>query len=215
MLDLPKQPFNFDELLQIILDAKAEDVTEELKTGNNFNVNYQGSTHPQYKKTLREALEEFRKYFAPRVIKHGEMHFNYASLQKAFDLYNEQFDKLYETSGNNWDKRNLFWRQVIGYIERGLPAGDRQAFARDLSRIVSEKKSLKRRFDFKYDGGSFFPITAFDLSRSGLGYDYVGWPFVCHGVSLIFQTYVKQKYQTCKTYAATPTRESSVYNFLN
>lgn len=211
-----KQPaFDFSELMQIILDAPKEDITEELKNENDFKANYDGKIHPQYKKTLRQALEEFRQYFSPKEIKNGEMHFNYANLQKAFDLYNEKFDALGKASNGNWDKRDLFWRQVIGYIQRGLPACDRQAFAGGLYRLVEEQKPLKRRFKFKYNDIDF-PITSGDLSRSGLGYEYPGrgagwwapgWSF--------FETYVKQKQQTCKSYTITPTRESSVCNFLN
>lgn len=169
---LNQDAYNLNELLQIILDAEAKDVTEELKTKDDFNVNYdQGSTHPLYKKTLREALEEFRKYFAPRKINNGEMHFNYANLQKAFDLYNEKFASLYQASGNNSDKQDLFWRQVIGFIQRGLPACDRQAFARGLYELVVAKKPLERCFDFIYGGGSF-PITVADHVRADLGFDY-------------------------------------------
>jgi len=220
MLESPKQAFNFNELLQIIVDAPEQDVTEELKT-DDFNVNYEGRIHPQYKKTLRQALEEFRKYFSPRVIKHGEMHFNYANLQTAFDLYNKQYNKLKETSNGNWDKQDLFLRQVIGFIQRGLPACDRQAFARDLHCLVEEKKPkpLERCFDFKYSDGSF-PITAGDLSRSGLGYKYAAdacWIMrdVAYGCDRVYKTYVEQKHQTCRTYTATPTKESSVCNFKN
>ena len=149
--------FDFQSLLGIFIKSPAADVTAALTL--NFD----------HESELANALEAMRSHFSPHVIK-GGMHFNYANLLEAFKVYAREFDKL-NSSGNNYDKCDLFWRQVIGYIQRGLPACDRQAFAQGLYQITHEKKPLNRSFGFTYGGGDF-PITQGDESRSGLGYEF-------------------------------------------
>jgi hypothetical protein len=110
------------------------------------------------------ALAAFRDHFAPRAIK-GGMHFNYANLSEAFKVYVNEFDNLKATSADNFNKCDLFWRQVIGFIQRGMPACDRQAFAQGIY-ITEGKKKLRRTFDFRYRG---------DHACTGLGFKWASW----------------------------------------
>lgn len=126
MLD-EKNAFDFGPLLQIIIESKNEDVTAAL----NLDFNHHSP--------LQHVLEDFRKHFLPREIHRG-MHFNYATLLKAFEVYDKAFDTLIK-AGRSYDKCDLFWRQVIGYIQRGLPACDRQAFAQGIFYINEKKKN--------------------------------------------------------------------------
>lgn len=66
--------------------------------------------------------------------------------------------------------KNLFWRQVIGYVQRFLPANIAMDFAQGLYSRIERKEESKYSFNFTYGGGTFFPLT-FD-SHSGLGYEY-------------------------------------------
>jgi hypothetical protein len=156
---LARPAYNIRPLLEILKASNAADVTAALE--KDF-------THDSL---LNDALRELRVYFAPREIHKGEIHFNYVDLLEAYKVLADEFDTL--RNGNNYDKCNLFWRQVVGIIQRLLPACDRQAFAQGLYGIIEDHKPLKRSFDFGYGAGSF-PVTAGELSCSGLGYDFAG-----------------------------------------
>jgi anaerobic selenocysteine-containing dehydrogenase len=114
------------------------------------------------------ALQAFRDYLKPQgVIKKGK-HFNAELLVKAFEKY---VSAQYTAFGGTWNspKNLLFWRQVIGYIERYLPASSAQAFCQGLYNVTEGGQSLNR--DLKLDGGvTFFPSVP--SSCSGLGFDH-------------------------------------------
>jgi hypothetical protein len=159
-----KQPaYDFSVLLEILKDSKAEDVTAALHL--NFNADI----------PLHAALAAFRDHFAPRAIK-GGMHFNYANLSEAFKVYANEFHELQATSAYNFSKRNLFWRLVIGFIQRGMPACDRQAFAQGMYNITEGEEKLRRTFGFRHDGGTF--PEGGDHACTGLGFDWAvgGYP---------------------------------------
>jgi hypothetical protein len=157
---LTQKYYNLNELLNILFESNSDDVTAALECDMN------------YKSKLSAALVKFRVDFSPRVIKEG-MVFNYNNLWHALDLYNLHYESL-KNSENSYEKCNVFWRQVIGYIQRGLPACDRQAFNHGLNRVVSDGGKLRQR---KFEGGFLygnikpFPVTAGDTSVSGLGYE--------------------------------------------
>jgi hypothetical protein len=204
---LTQKSYDLNGLMTIILKSSNEDVTAAL------------ACNMEHASDLRDALAEFRKAFAPRVITEG-MHFNYQNLYHAFDIYVGKFDNL-RSKGCDYDKCDLFWRQVIGYIQRGLPACDRQAFAQGIYCIVAGGEKLQRKFDFRFGGGPF-PVTAGDKSFDGLGYkDAVGGGRSMGGqkakpdvLRSVWKAYVEQKHQTCKTYALGARRSTLVCNFL-
>lgn len=125
---------------------------------------------------LRDALIQFREDVNPGTVKKPQMHYNYQTLIHAFEIYDRERDGLYQARGNNHDKCDLAWRQVIAYLQRSLPAVDRFAFARGLYDVVENKKPLERTFNYKYGNGSF-PDTSPTDSCAGLGFDYgiYGW----------------------------------------
>ncbi|EKD70596.1 MAG: hypothetical protein ACD_46C00484G0014 [uncultured bacterium] len=99
-----------------------------------------------------EELKKFRDYFTPKAtdVKIYGKHFNMQNLIKAFEIYNNNY-----TSWSG-DQLSLFWRQVIGYLQRLVPACYAQAFCQGLYHVVEEKKPLER--SFKLDNAVYYPL---------------------------------------------------------
>jgi hypothetical protein len=154
--------FDFNEIMKVIINANGDEATSALN--KKFDK----------KLSLHQALEKFRTAFTEKSL--SEIVFNPTHLLKAFEMYNTEFNNL-----NNWDKRDLFWRQVIGFVQRYLPACMLQAFAQGIYGIVEENEKLRRSFDFSYSGSSILPLEAedrlgFDCAGGGLGgYERRGW----------------------------------------
>jgi hypothetical protein len=181
-------PFDFSQLVEAISQSSDADVQKalSLKLPNQTE--------------LWRKLEQFRADFTIR--SSHEVVFNPKHLITAFELYNSQFDKW------DWSQRDLFWRQILGYVQRLLPANLAMDFAQGLyNRVYNQEKSA-RSFQFKHDVGSIFPLV-FD-SFSGLGYELAvlgGWlSRAWHGGGkrgcVIFKTYVENKQLSLENYAA-------------
>jgi hypothetical protein len=121
---------------------------------------------------LCDELIKFRNAVTLKEVTKLQMHYNYQTLILALEIYDGKWDDLYRASGNNYDKCDLVWRQVIGYLQRGLPAVDRYAFARGLYDLVKNKKPLERTTKYKYGDGSFPDTSNVVSDSSGLGFDY-------------------------------------------
>ena len=149
-------PYDFNALVETITHSSADDIDAALqKTQNDTEI--------------FRVLNRFRSDF--KALAMQETFFNPWHLIGALKVYREQFD--------NWSlaQRDLFWRQVIGYTERFVPACFAQAFVQGLYFIVEEHAPLVRSFKFKYDNCSYFPL----VDSSGLGFDFgvygrCGWP---------------------------------------
>jgi len=136
--------------------------------------------------------------------------FNLRHLLKAFKLYDSQFNAW------SWNKRDLFWRQVVGYVQRFLPANVAMDFAQGLYNRVENKEKSERSFKFNYGDGSIFPPTF--GSFSGLGFEYAaGTHFVrrrrCTAEGAfadvgVLKTYVEQKQQSWANYTARGCQQS-------
>lgn len=156
-----KASSNREEALKI-LAGLAEDKTNQDKT-------YQAKLTQ-----FRQSLNEFRNYLNTQLretIKIGE-HANDQLLPLAFELYMEKFTQF----GDNYDspKNLLYWRMIIGYIQRFVPTCLAQAISQSLYDLEESSGGLGICLDwqsliFKHaDGRSFFyPLP--DL-LSGLGY---------------------------------------------
>lgn len=146
-------------------------------------------------------LKRFRAYLDSKteeVITSGK-HFNARLLVEAFNQYNANYA---EFGDGDAPKNNLFWRQVIGYIQRYLPTCYAQAFCQGILYIVNDGESLTRSLHFRFSSAySFFPLSS---EESGLGYEYAatygdlggawkgGWAALC-GEPTFFNSYVQQK----------------------
>jgi hypothetical protein len=149
------------------------------------------------------------------------MHYNYASLKHAFELLNCEWGNLYKASNDNYNKINLVWRQLIGYEMRRLPGIDRCVMAQGLYYVIEDKAPVARTYSMKYRQVSCptFPVTVADDSIDGLGENFAinifGLDALAVGGKMLggedswrdwqyLETYVEQKLQTCRTYAASP-----------
>lgn len=148
--DVAKQTsFDFSVIIAAIDQSTVVDGEAQLKNEQNDS-------------PLCQAFNQFRTDFTAR--SQQEAIFNPQHLLKAFQLYDEKFNRW------NWEQRDLFWRQVIGYVQRFLPANIAQDFAQGLYYRVEQKEKSKRSFVFRFGDGSIFPLI-FD-SLAGLGFAY-------------------------------------------
>lgn len=195
---LKQEPYDLKPLIKLIKEASAEDVTALLN---------KDMTH---KSELRDAMMQFRTDWAPRILTKPGMHYNYASLQHAFNLLDREWDDLHKTSGDNRDKIDLVWRQLIGFEMRRLPGIDRCVMAQGLYPVIEKQVDCARSYKFQNRDGDF-PIMAGDDSLGGLGGDFSVGLFgqrstkaVAGGVAVAgrgpacWKTYVEQKLQSNK-----------------
>lgn len=212
-----QKPDDLTWLIDIVKNSSLADVSAELATGDEYDETYQS--------LLRDALNQFRKEKLDpkhRVITNPQMHCNYQNLAHAFDIHDCEWRNLKE--GNNYDRIYLVAQQIIGFIELvELPAYERYVFARGQAEKAIEGKGIERSLKYKYSEGEFPCYDAAKVnSHVGVGFDsaisiYVpGGPagLASAGGSCVYKTYVEQKLQTCRTYAATPNKENSVCNLL-
>ena len=158
---LTQKPYDLLPLIELIKKATPEQVKALLNkdmTGDN---------------ELCEALSKFRKDWAPKVLTKPCMHYNYASLQHAFELLDREWDNLYKASNDNYDKIRLVWRQLIGFEMRRLPGIDRCVMAQGLYYVIDKKEVVGRSYALRGTGvAGSFPVTTTDDSIDGLGGDF-------------------------------------------
>jgi len=146
---LAASAFDFRPIVNAITSATDLDVKAVLEKRDNGSV-------------LCETLDIFRKAFKQCVT--DELVYNPYYLLRVFEIYDEQSDIW------GGDKRHLFWRNVIGFVERFMPVCYAQAFARGIYYIVEEDVALARSLNLRFGGESLYPLN-FDFPI-GLGFDY-------------------------------------------
>lgn len=144
---LNQQPYDFTKLLNALKNAAPEDV-KALREGD--------MTH---KSDLRDAIIQFRKDHAPKKLLQPGMHYNYATLQQAFELIDIEWGTLKAASNDNYDKLDFFSVLVIGFLQRRLPGIDRGIFAQGLYSIIGGAP-VARTLKYAYGGGSFDPTPS-------------------------------------------------------
>lgn len=121
---------------------------------------------------LEELIAELRvSMTANNEIKSG-LHFNMQHLIAAYNAYVENWDAL-KNSETNYKNCEKFWVEIIGFIQRQMPANYAQAYCSGLKSLEDNPKNFKRTLSLSnpsnYEGGvSFFPL----LDASGIGFDF-------------------------------------------
>mgnify|MGYP006921733590 CR=1 FL=1 len=112
-------------------------------------------------------IEGFRKEITcHKEITQGK-HFNLQHLIAAYQAYIDNFNAL-----GNWANRDLFWRKVIGYVQRQMTAYDAQIHCSGVQGVLDNGSSFSRTFDLS-NGNEFFPL----LLESGLGFDFACYSY--------------------------------------
>lgn len=219
-IEQQRNTFNFDSILAAILVASSTDLDAALnKTGAQSTETDSARAKPDSALSLTEALNRFREQFAQH--SRSEKIFNPQQLLRAFEVYCALWDQCQrDFSDLDYNKCDLFWRQIIGYTQRFMPACYAQAFSQGLYYLVKvdldpDQSDTWRAEAFRRDlqlrGGdfSYFPLPP--DSCSGLGFDFAisrkGLPIeTCrHSIMafavrrLISKTYVEQKQQAFRT----------------
>ena len=122
----------------------------------------------QLAEDCRNALEEFREYLKPKnVIKNGK-HFNAEMLLRAFELYDYNY---YGFGSYDSPKNNMLLRQVVGYVQRFLPACYAQVFCQGLKNIVLNNEKFRRCLRLPDQPNiSIFPLDLNPNYRLGFGF---------------------------------------------
>ena len=144
-------------ITQCIIDAYDNEVTED--DDSNLKIS------PR----LKIALTQFRNALDPQGVITTGKHFHAPLLHKALMLsiqYRDNFGSIKSA------KHTLFWCQIIGYIQRFLPACYAQAFCQQNFRIFQFDAPLRHRsFKFKCNPDvSFFPLDRNPHDRLGFHY---------------------------------------------
>lgn len=154
---MTQEPDNLECLIELIKQATPEEISALL---NNEEMPYDSE--------LCQAMEQFRRDRAPKVLDKPCMHYNYQSPIHAFQLLNREWDNL--VNGNNYDKVDLVWR-VIGFELRRSPGIGRCMMAQGLQSVIDRKEPVERSYKFAYGGGDFQDCRT-DDSHTGLGFHF-------------------------------------------
>lgn len=144
-------------------------IIEKIRTANIEYV--QRALNIDTTSPLWQDLEIFRDAF-DRKIK-SDVIFNPYHLLKALELYDATFHTA-SGWGSGVDarcRRDLLWRQVVGYVQRFLPASIGKAIAQGLHGIVEKGKRLNRSSKLGDDGNAMYPVCH-RKDTIGLGYNY-------------------------------------------
>lgn len=128
----------FDSTLPSIRDAiKTAAMDEVLAELNN-------PASKNSESVLSKVLRNFRQQFAER--SNMAIAFNPFYLENAYKFYYNEYYNFSESQDpkESWTRGILFWRQVIGYMQRHMPIVYLQAFATSLFLITRENKSIDR-----------------------------------------------------------------------
>jgi len=132
---------------------------------------------------LRNAFIEFRTVTTLKTLTNPGMHDDPEILIEAFKLlFEDEWKNLItrdESNNNSYDKHDLIWRQVIGWLMRNLVGVHRFVFAQDHFKEDTDSDPMSRATNVegtpvcKYYNADSFPDTfPSDGSLSGLGFDY-------------------------------------------
>jgi len=157
------------ELFNMIERSSLKDVREELKTGKDYNREYQSELRTELNKWRNKKLDSKR-----RILKEPRMHCNLQNFIHADELLNKRWDALI-VKGNHrgtFEKHWLVAEQILGFIELSEFTEDlRYIFARGQFEEVIGDKNLSRFFEFKHGSGAFPVFDEIAVAEhSGMGF---------------------------------------------
>jgi hypothetical protein len=113
--------------------------------------------------TTDAAVSAFRETVKPGLVKTIN-HFNIQTLINAV--------RVYRTCHDNWNhnQRSLYWRQIIGYLQRLVPACYAQDLCQGLHNVVSRQASPERSLKLFFHHLNYYPLATNPGER--MGYDF-------------------------------------------
>lgn len=138
--------YDFQEIFNIIINAPAADIKDQLdnpREGQDSDI--------------RAAINNFRKLFDDTSKR--EKIFNPYHLYNALKFYAENYNNFRGSAEEQWKQRDLFWRQIIGWTQRYVPACYAQAMVQGLYYIVEKNKQLERSLKFRHNSRSYYPLS--------------------------------------------------------
>ena len=144
-------PFDFSLLVDVISQSSSDDAIAASNMEENDSL-------------LCRTLSQFRVDFSHR--SHQEKIFNSQHLIKIVEFFDEKHKQ--------WDyfQQEIIWNQVVGYVQRFLPANIAQDFAYGLRDLSKKSNQMVRSFILRKDDDnrSMYPLNF--NSQVGLGFDY-------------------------------------------
>lgn len=146
--------YSLDAIVNAIDQAEEEQLQAQLRNSNNDS-------------QLNQTISVFRQQFTERSLR--EEIYNPYHFSNALDVYNEKFYKW------NRKQQDLFWRQIIGYMQRFWPRCWLQAARVGFGNLIDEKVRNRpdRKCDY-FDCNRKIPIWLdhLDDEYSRLGYHF-------------------------------------------
>jgi len=149
--------YDFDGLIEAIGEASNDDIKNQLKDKITDS-------------PLGQAINEFRRNFT--TLSKQEQHANLKHLLEAFRAYAEDERIAAWEHDGNYEKMDVFWRQVIGFVQLFLPECDKQALHQGLYDGGQNSDSLSRESDFKFNRGYSLQLRG---GSHGCGFDFAGF----------------------------------------
>ncbi len=127
---------------------------------------------------LNDELFHFRRQFA-EMINQTEI-FNFQYLIYALRSYIDCFADFSGSHEEQWLRRDLFWRQIVGFIQRFLPA-----WCGPILQRTGISDEFKKLYKAKYEHGLTL-YAACNMRDGNLGYNYAvgfdGWDYLNAGL---------------------------------
>lgn len=146
------------------------EIANAIKTASDQEIDIALSKNFAQATNLNTALEEFRRNFDLQA--QAELTFNPHHLAEAFRALKNHFILSFDDEISSNPRKELFWRQVIGYVQRYLPAGIAQEFVHGFNDGYNYQPDADiRSFNFikQLDKQNpFFPLQ----QGEKLGYDW-------------------------------------------
>lgn len=153
--------YDFNKLATLITNSNDSDVQAALALGSNL-------FERPFNNPLCIAILNFRNKFDH----HYE--WNSCGAQAFTPQYLINALEIYEENYTRWDanKRTLFWRKIIGYLQRELPRNISQDLAQGIYYLIENNEPSRRRFEFRDGSGVILTIYNSEGYHNKLGYEF-------------------------------------------
>jgi hypothetical protein len=112
------------------------------------------------------AISTFRTVITEHASITSGRHFNMQNFVAAQKVFSDNIVVF-----NNKSEQMIFWHQIIGFIQRQMPANYAQVYCSGIKQIIKDPSIFKRTLDI-YPNRPFFPLH----DAEGLGFHFAVYP---------------------------------------